>query len=114
MRVTITARHVQVPVSFRELLMNKLGKLEHFGHQILSLHAIFGRERYYYTSELTLNTKGLTLVGKAKDRRDLLTCMEGALMKLKEQLRRHESKLVESRRRAQRSLRRVAEEEPSS
>ncbi|MBI3615274.1 MAG: ribosome-associated translation inhibitor RaiA [Candidatus Omnitrophica bacterium] len=99
MRVTLTARHVEVPELFRELLMSKLEKLEHFGHEILGLHAIFGRERYFYTAELTLTTKGLTLVGKAKDQRDLLTCMEEALMKLKEQLRRHESKQVENRRR---------------
>lgn len=104
MRITITARHVEVPEFFRELLLNKLQKLEHFGHKILGLHAIFGRERYYYTAELTLTAKGLAFVGKAKDQRDLLTCMEEALTKLKEQLRRHESKQVEQRRRAARRV----------
>lgn len=99
MRITITARHIEVPAYFQELLLAKLPKLEHFGHQILGLHAIFGRERYFYTAELTLTIKGLTLVGKAKDQRDLLTCMEEALMKLKEQLRRHESKRASRRRR---------------
>ncbi len=102
MRVRITARHVLVPDSFRKLLTAKLEKLEHFGHPVLGLHAIFGKERYFYTAELTLATRGLTFVGKAKDRRDLLTCAEGALMKLKEQLRRHESKIVENRRRVAR------------
>ena len=99
MRATITARHIEVPEYFQELLMTKLSKLEHFGHEILGLHAIFGRERYFYTAEITLTTKGLTFVGKAKDRRDLLTCVEEAHMKLKEQLRRHESKRAERRRR---------------
>ena len=112
MRVIITARQeVKVPQTFRELLLIKLGKLEHFGHKILSMHAIFGRERYYYTTELTLNTKGLVFVGKAKDRRDLLTCLEGAVMKLKEQLRRYELKQVESRRRAVRRVKRATETE---
>ena len=100
MRVRITARHIVVPENFKELLITKLEKLEHFGHEILGLHAIFGKERYFYTAELTLTTKGLALVGKAKDQRDLLTCMESALMKLKEQLRRDESKRVEKRRRS--------------
>jgi len=99
MRVTITARHIVIPENFKELLLEKLPKLEHFGHEILGLHAIFGRERYFYTAELTLTIKGLTLVGKAKDQRDLLTCVEEALMKLKEQLRRHESKQAKRRRR---------------
>lgn len=99
MRVTITARHIVVPENFKELLLEKLPKLEHFGHKILGLHAIFGKERYSYTAELTLSVKGLTLVGRAKGQGDLLTCVEEALMKLKEQLRRHESKQADRRRR---------------
>ena len=102
MHVTVTARHVEIPPLLEEMLRSKIEKLDHFGHKILSAHAIFGRERYYYTSEITLSTKGLQFVGKAKERRDFLTSLESALMKLKEQLRRHESKQVETRRRAAR------------
>ncbi|MBI3318960.1 MAG: ribosome-associated translation inhibitor RaiA [Candidatus Omnitrophica bacterium] len=99
MQITVTARHIEIPPSFQELLRAKLEKLEHFGHKLVSTHAIFGRERYLYTAELTLLMKGATLVGRAKDERDLLTCAEEALMKLKEQLRRHESKQVSRLRR---------------
>ena len=113
MRVTITARHVEVPEIFRELLLSKTEKLEHFGHRILGIHAIFGRERYFYTAELTLTAKGLTLVGKAKERRDLMTCMEQAVTKLKEQLRRDESKQVERRRRAARKVKIQPPEPPA-
>ena len=104
MRLRVTARHVEIPSLFEELLQSKVDKLEKFGHKIVGLHAIFGREKYYYTAELTLSAKGMVLVGTARDRRDLLTCMEQAIMKLKEQLRRHESKLIEKRRRAAREL----------
>ncbi len=99
MRITLTARHIEIPETFRELLEGKLQKLERFGHKLIGLHAIFDREKYLYTTELTLSTKGLTLVGKAKHPRDLLTCLEAALMKLEEQLRRHESKRVDRLRR---------------
>lgn len=99
MRLTVTARHIELPPLLTELLRSKVEKLDRFGHKLLAVHAIFGRERYYYTTELTLLTKGLTLVGKARNERDLLTCMEEALMKLKEQLRRHESKQLERLRR---------------
>ena len=105
MRVTVTARQrVELPPLLQEMLQAKVEKLDRFGHRILGVHAIFGREKYYYTAELTLSTKGMLIVGKSKDERDLLTCMEQALMKLKEQLRRHESKMVEKRRRALRKL----------
>ena len=105
MRVTVTGRQrVELPPLLQDMLQAKVEKLEKFSHKILGVHAIFGREKYYYTAEVTLSTKGMLLVGKAKDERDLLTCMEQALMKLKEQLRRHESKLVEKRRRALRKL----------
>lgn len=104
MRLRITARHIEVPPLLQELIQSKVDKLDKFGHKLLGLHVILGREKYFYTAELTLSTKGLVLVGKARDRRDLLTCMEQAVMKLKEQLRRHESKMVEKRRRAARRL----------
>ena len=105
MRVTVTARQrVELPPLLQEMLQAKVEKLDRFGHRILGVHAIFGREKYYYTAELTLSAKGMLIVGKSKGERDLLTCMEQALMKLKEQLRRHESKMVEKRRRALRKL----------
>src|SRR5262245_4227907 len=99
MRITITARHIEVPKSVIDLLESKTEKLEKFGHNLIKLHAIFDKEKYNYTTELTLFAKGVTFVGKAKDRRDFLICMEDAVMKLKEQLRRHESKVVEKKRR---------------
>ncbi len=92
MRITITARHTEIPENFVELLETKLKKLERFGHKLMGVHAILGREKYYYTTELTLSAKGFTLVGKAEDARDLVTCMEEALMRLKTQLTRHEAK----------------------
>lgn len=92
MQVAITGRHIEIPETLKELLISKVAKLERFGHKLISLHAIFGRERYLYTAELTLSAKGFVLVGKAKEAGDLLTCMEEALMKLKEQLCRRESK----------------------
>ena len=99
MRVTITARHIPVPDPLKELLERKVLKLEHFGHKLMSIHAILGREKYQYTAELTLFARGFTLVGKSKGDGDLLTCVEEALMKLKHQLQRREEKRVESRRR---------------
>lgn len=95
MRLNITARHIEVPDQLKQLLESKVQKLEQYGHKLLRLHAILGREHYLYTAELTLSIKGATLVGRAKDKRDLLTCVEGALHKLKEQLCRHEAKRVE-------------------
>ncbi len=99
MRITVTARHTEVPSSVKQLLESKIEKLEKFGHKLIKLHAIFDKEKYNYTAELTLFGKGISFVGKAKNRRDFLTCMEEAVMKLKEQLRRHESKMMEKRRR---------------
>jgi len=99
MRITVTARRIELPPWAQDLLRSKVEKLERFGHQLVALHAIFGKERYNYTVEMTLSVKGATLVGKAKASHDLLTCMEEALWKLKEQLRRRESKRLELLRR---------------
>lgn len=99
MRVTITARHIPVPDPLKELLESKVQKLEHFGHKLMSVHAILDRQKYQYTAELTLAARGFILVGKSKGDGDLLTCVEEALMKLKHQLQRREAKLVEESRR---------------
>ncbi len=102
MKVTITARHIELPASVIQMLEVKSDKLEKFGHKLIDLHAIFDKEKYNYTAELTLFAKGMTLVAKAKDPKDLLTCVEEALMKIREQMRHRESKLVEQRRRLRR------------
>ena len=82
-----------------QLLRTKAEKLERFGHKIVSVHAIFGREKYLYTAELTLSAKGMNLAGRAKHPNDLLTCMEEALSKLERQLKKREEKRVELLRR---------------
>jgi len=99
MQVTVTARHIELPTAIEKMLRTKLSNLERFGHKLISVHAIFGQEKYLYTAELTLAMKGLTLVGTAKHKGDLLGSMEEAVHKLKEQLRRHQSKQVHARRR---------------
>ena len=100
MKLTITARQsLKVPETLEQMLRSKAEKLEHFGHKLIALHAIFGKEKYLYTTELTLSTKGARLVGRAKHPHDMLTCVEEALMKLETQLKRREDKLVDEKRR---------------
>ena len=102
MRIMLTARHIEVPEMIKTFLESKLRKIEKYGHKITGLHAILDREKYLYTTELTLFAKGMTLVGRAKHGKDLLTCVERALDKLKSQLERHEAKRMEKNRRAAR------------
>ena len=99
MRVILTGRHIKVPEMLKEMLEAKAEHLERFGHKLQSIHAIFDREKYLYTAELTLSAKGMSLVGKAKHPKDLLTCMEEALSKLEAQLRRRGQKRIEEARR---------------
>lgn len=107
MRITLTARHIEVPDRYKEFLESKLQKIERYGHKLIGLHAILDREKYLYTAELTLFAKGMTLVGKAKHDKDLFTCVEDALHKIKAQLQRHEEKRMEKNRRIARKLTRA-------
>ena len=100
MQVTITARRMEAPPLLEKMLRTKAAKLERMGHKLNKLHAIFGKDRYLYTAELTLTAKGFAVVGKAEHPKDLLTCMEEALAKVEHQLQRREDKrAVELRRR---------------
>ena len=92
MQVKITARHMDMPPLLEEMLRTKAGKLERMGHKLNDLHAIFGKDRYLYTAELTLTAKGFAVVGRASHPKDLLTCMEEALDKVEQQLKRREDK----------------------
>ena len=103
MRLTITGRRVKIPETLESLLRSKAEKLERFGHKLIAAHAIFGREKYLYTAELTLSAKGLRLVGKGEHPHDMLTSMEEALAHLETQLKRREQKrALEQRRRVPR------------
>ena len=99
MQLTIAARQLKVPETLEQMLRTKAQHLERFGHQLLSLHAVFGKEKYLYTTELTLSTKGVRLVGRAKHPHDMLTCLEQALTKLERQLERREDKRSDEKRR---------------
>ena len=99
MQLTITSRRQEVPPILEGMLRAKVEHLERFGHKLNALHAIFDREKYLYTAELTLTAKGFALAAKAKHPKDLLTCMEEALAKLEVQLKRRADKQVDERRR---------------
>ena len=99
MKITITARKTQVPPLAEQMLRTKADRLERFGHKITSVHAIFGKEKYLFTAELTLAAKGASLVSRAKHKSDLLTCIEEAVSKLETQLERLEDKKVDEVRR---------------
>ena len=102
MRIEITARHMVLPESVQEMLRTKLQKLERLDEKIVSIHAIFGKEKHLFTVELTLAGKGLRLAAKGKHSKDLLTAMEQALEKIERQLKKEEKKKrVESRRRVE-------------
>ena len=99
MKITITARHMEVPDFAEQMLRSKVEKLERFGHKLNSLHAIFGKEKYLYIVEMSLSIKGANLVGKAKHDTDLLTAVEEAVSKIETQLKRKEDKQVDEVRR---------------
>ena len=99
MKITITARKTEVPPLAEQMLRAKVEKLERIGHKITFVHAIIGREKYLYTAELTLATKGASMVGRARHKSDLLTCIEEAIDKLERQLKRKEEKQVDLLRR---------------
>ena len=99
MKITITARHTQVPPLAERMLRAKAEKLERFGHKLLSLSVVFDKEKYLYTVELALDVKGARLVSRAKHKSDLLTCIEEAVSKLETQLERREDKKVDEVRR---------------
>ena len=103
MQLSITGRRVEIPETLEILLRSKVQKLERFGHKLTAAHAIFGKEKYLYTAELTLSAKGLRIVGKGKHPHDILTSMEEALAHLETQIKRREQKqAVEKRRRVPR------------
>lgn len=99
MQVTVTVRDIQLPEMVQQLLRTKVEKFDRFGSKSSKLHAIFGKEKYLYTAELILSTKGARLTGRSKHPKDILTSMEEALEKLERQLKTRQDKQTELPRR---------------
>lgn len=99
MKLTITGRHLEIPETLEGMLRAKVEHLQRFGHKLNNVHAIFDRQKYLYTVELTLSAKGLALVGRATHKKDLLSCMEEALAKVEAQLKRRDDKRTQEQRR---------------
>ncbi len=92
MEMDLTARHgIKIDREIREMLENKVSKLERFSKRIVATHVIVEKDGSELLLELNVTASRKVFVAKSKAF-DLVNAIEDAVDKMARQLRRSEQK----------------------
>ncbi len=91
MQATISGHHVEITDALREVINNKLEKLERHFDQISSINVILNVEKQRQMAEATIHIAGADLVANATHD-DMYTAIDQLTDKLDRQLIKHKEK----------------------
>ncbi len=113
MKISITARHVDVSPGVRQFAEQRLEKLQRFAPDIHGVHLVLSQERSRCQAEITARLKGHELVS-TETHAEAGAAIEFAADRLEEQLRRHKERRLTLQQRGGRATNGVppAAEEP--
>lgn len=94
MRVRITARHFDLTPELKDFVSQELNQLDRYFNNIIDSHLILEAEGYRKSAELNLKVYGTVLISRHSSD-DFRVSTEGALSKMKRQLKKYKSKLKE-------------------
>lgn len=95
MDITINARHMDITDSIREYVQEKAEKLSRFFDRIVNVEIIMDMDSGSPLVEIVVNAShNSTFVGKHRGE-DMYGCIDRAIHKVEEQLRRHKDKVRE-------------------
>jgi putative sigma-54 modulation protein len=92
MKIRITARHFDLTPELKDFATKEINGLDRFFDQIIDTHLILEAEGYRKRAELNLKVYGTVLTSQHSSD-DFRTSIEGALDKMKRQLKKYKSKL---------------------
>ena len=91
MKISITARHIEVTSGLRQFTEQRLEKLHKFAPDIHGAHVVLRQEKAACQAEVTVRLNGVELVS-TQDHPEPGAAVERAVDRLEEQLRRHKEK----------------------
>jgi len=87
MQVNITVRHVEIDNNLKPYMNEKLEKLKKYNNAIEEARAILDKEKFNFTSEITLSGRGFRVVAFEKDQ-DMKACFDLCLTNAQNQLKK--------------------------
>ncbi len=94
MRSRTTARHFELTQELKDFANKEINGLDRFFDHIIDAHLVLEEEGYRKKAELNLKVYGAMLVSQHSSD-DFRASIEGALDKMKRQLKKYKSKLKE-------------------
>ena len=96
MQINLTGHHVEITLSLRDYLNEKLERIErHFEHAT-DIHCILTVEKLQHKAEATLNVSGSTLHAHSVEE-DMYAAIDSLADKLDRQVRKYKEKLTDHR-----------------
>ena len=94
MKVRTTARHFELTQELKDFANKEINGLDRFFDHIIDAHLVLEEEGYRKKAELNLKVYGTMLISQHSSD-DFRASIEGALDKMKRQLKKYKSKLKE-------------------
>lgn len=91
MQITLSGHHVEITDALRDIVNNKLEKLERHYDQITSINVTLSVEKLRQKADASLHIAGADLVANA-EHEDMYTAIDQLIDKLDRQLIKHKEK----------------------
>jgi len=109
MNVNVTARHFQLSDQVRDHAIQRVSKIEKFGHALVDAHVVLDVEKYRHIAEVSIHGKMASFTGKAESNDDMIVAIDAACDKVGTQIKKHHDRVKEDRVRGPRGEPEVAE-----
>jgi putative sigma-54 modulation protein len=96
MRITITARHLEVTEILKKYAITKVENILGEYKRIIDVHIVLNVQKYRHIAEVMVCGRNLTLK-TIQESNDLYLAIERALNKMKDRLNRHSKKLKDKK-----------------
>ena len=100
MNITTTARHFDLSPRERELAEEKVQRLSRYFDQAFNTHIIVTKEKDRFATEITMRVAGGHDLASHNETDEVMTSVAGAVEKLESQVKKHKSRLVDRREKA--------------
>ena len=95
MRVTITARHMEMTDALKSHIENRLDKVRGHFEKVIDADVVLGVEKHRHIAEINLHANGIRLHGKESSS-DMYVSVDAVVDKLDKQIRKYKDRITRS------------------
>jgi putative sigma-54 modulation protein len=92
MKITLTFRNTGGEDWFRQVVDERLGKLEKYLDHPAEAHVVLSVEKFRHVAEISLSADGANVIAK-EEAKDMNTAIDNAVEKVERQLKKHKQKV---------------------